>query len=133
VIVRATDASKIEAVSFAAAVSVALSITSPAIGIAGGCSESTNIILSRTNAFIENSAIGSDTNKVGYLDLDASSTAEIHALIGAVAAGVAFGNTGVGVAVGVAVARNFIGWDPNGAEATPTYSTRTRPERASPP
>ena len=36
---------------------------------------------------------------------------------------VAVGNTGVGVAVGVAVARNFIGWDPNGLEVTAIDST----------
>ncbi len=120
--VWATDASEIDAVTFAAAVSVSLSLTNPSVGIAGGCSESTNVILSRTNAFIEDTVLGSSTNKVGKVDLDATSTAEIDAVIGAVAAAVALGNTGVGVAVGIAVARNFIGWDPKAAEATSTYN-----------
>src|SRR5262249_23736760 len=51
-------------------------------------------------------------------DLEASGTGSIHATVGAVAAAVALGNTGVGVAVGIAVARNFIGYDPNGTAVT---------------
>ncbi len=117
-IVSASDASEIHAVTFAAAVSVALSGGGTSVGIAGGASESTNIILSRANAYIENSTIGTDTNRVGKVDLDASSTGEIEAIIGAVAAAFSIGNTGVGVAVGVAVARNFIGWDPSAGDVT---------------
>ena len=73
-------------------------------------------MLSRTNAFIADSEIGSVTEKVGKVDLDASSTAAIDADIAAVAAsvGVGVGSVGAGVAIGVSVARNFIGWDPYG-------------------
>ena len=124
--VSASDASEIDAVTFAAAVSVAVG-AGTSVGVAGGCSESTNIILSRTNAYIENSALGNDEHPVGKVDLDAGSTADIDAVIGAVAAAVAVGNTGVGVAVGIAVARNFIGWDPNGVDVTPDYESMSGP------
>lgn len=128
VTVSATDASTIDAVTFAAAVAVAFNPgCSPSVGVAGGCSESTNVILSRTNAFIEDSVLGSEDEPVGKVDLDATSTAEINAVIGAVAAAVAVGNTGVGVAVGIAVARNFIGWDPNGVDVTADYESMFSP------
>lgn len=121
--VSVSDASKIHATTFAAAVSVGVSASDTGVGVAGGCSESTNVILSRTNAYIENSTIGSAGNPVGNVDLDASSTGEIDAVIGAVAAAVGVGNTGVAVAVGVAVARNFIGWDPRGGNITAQYKS----------
>ena len=42
-------------------------------------------------------------------------------MIAAVAASVSFGSTtGVGVALGIGVARNFIGWDPTGATVSGT-------------
>ncbi len=124
-IVSASDTSKIHAITFAAAVSVGVSGSGTGVGIAGGASESTNIILSRANAYVENSTLGKneDGYLVGDVDLDASSTGEIDAIIGAVAAAVGVGNTGVGVAVGVAVARNFIGWDPRGGNVTPQYES----------
>ena len=44
-------------------------------GVAGGASESTNVILSRTRAFVDNSRIGSAAQSVGKLDLDADAIA----------------------------------------------------------
>src|SRR5439155_13737980 len=70
VIVHASDAATIKVVSVAAAVSLAIGGT--AVGVAGGASESTNIILGRTNAFIENSAVGSAGsagNAVGKVEI----------------------------------------------------------------
>src|SRR6185295_2079490 len=86
--------------------------------------ESTNVILTRTNAYVEGSALGTSANKIGALDLDATSTSTIDATVGAVAASVAFGSsTGVGVSIGIAVARNFIGWDPSGGDSISTNYT----------
>ena len=114
--VNAGDASIINATSFAATLSVAAG-TGTSVGIAGGASESTNVILSRTDAWIENSAVGDETHRVGDVDVDAESTARIDAVVGSVAAAVGVGSTaGAGVAVGISVARNFIGWDPNGVD-----------------
>ncbi len=124
--VSASDTSEVHAITFAAAVSVGVSGSGTSVGIAGGASESTNIILSRTNAYIENSVIGDQTHLVDNVDLDASGTGQIDAIIGAVAAAFSVGNTGVGVAVGVAVARNFIGWDPNGTNVSADYDSTTR-------
>ncbi len=121
--VSAGNSSGIEAATFAAAASVAISTGGVSVGVAGGASESTNVILSRTNAYIENSEIGKSDNKVGKVDLDATGTGKIDAIVGAIGAAVAVGNTGVGVGVGIAVARNFIGWDPTGESVTPQYQS----------
>jgi len=124
VIVKAQDEATIEATSVAAAVSAAVS-GQTGCAFAGGGSESTNIILTTTNAYVSNSNLGSSTEDIGKVDIDASSTADIDATIAAVAASVSFGGTtGIGVALGVSVARNFIGWDID-QNATGTYSTNT--------
>jgi hypothetical protein len=118
VTLRATDLDPIDgrttsitAKSIAVAVSAGIG-KQTGLALSGGAAESTNIILSTTNAYLQDSNLGTASNLVGNVDIDASSTAAIDATIGAVAAAVAFGGkTGVGVALGVAVARNFIGAD----------------------
>ena len=83
--------------------------------LAGGGSESTNIILTTVDAYVAGSSLGTAASKIGSLTLTATSTATIEAVVAAVAASVSFGGkVGAGVALGVSVARNFIGWDPHG-------------------
>jgi hypothetical protein len=108
VVVSVEDAGEIEVFSFAAAVAVAIG-GKVSVGVAGGAAESTNIILSRNNAWISNSTLGSSTEKVGKVDISADSTSEIDATVGSIAASLAVGKIAVGVAIGIAVARNFIG------------------------
>ncbi len=91
------------------------------VGIAGGASESTNVILSRTNAFIEDSTIGNDTHTIGNVDLDATGTGNIDAVICRCGRGGRRPDRR-GAAVGIAV-RNFIGWDPKGVHVTPGYQS----------
>ena len=82
--------------------------------LAGGGSESTNIILTTVDAYVAGSSLGTTASRIGSLTLTATSTATIEAFVAAVAASVSFGGkVGVGVALGVSVARNFIGWDPH--------------------
>ncbi|MFN9549073.1 MAG: hypothetical protein ACK56Q_02210, partial [Pirellulaceae bacterium] len=116
--VIAVDSSTIDAMTFAAAVSVAVGNTG--VGVAGGASAATNIILTRTNAFIEGSQIGSVVDPVGNVTIDASSTSKVDAITAGLGIGIGAGlsSTGVGVGVGIAVARNFIGWDPYGEDVT---------------
>src|SRR5690606_38719424 len=118
VIVRASDESTIDAFTVAAAVSVALGGGSTGVAIAGGGAVAQNVILTRVNSSIENSTLGRDgeDHHVGAVDLDAIGHATIDATVGAVAASIGVGSsTGAAVAIGIGVARNFIGYDPNGA------------------
>ncbi len=109
--ISAEDESTIRATAVAVAVSGSMGSTN-GVALSGGGAEATNIILTTTNAYISDCTVGSSGQQVGEVDLDAKSTADIDATIVAVAASVSYGGTtGVGVALGVAVARNFIGWD----------------------
>ena len=93
------------------------------VAIGGAGAESTNVLLTKTNAFVK----GSNVTKAGNLDIEASMTGAIIATV--VAASLAVGggsSTGVGVAIGISVGRNFIGWDPVGTDVTPTYRNGSR-------
>ena len=82
-------------------------------GISGAGAEGTNVILSKVNAFAENSVLVS----AGPIDLDAASRSGIVAVVAAASLAAGVGGTGVGVSIGAAVARNFIGWKPDGTPA----------------
>jgi hypothetical protein len=125
--ITATDQATIQAVSTAAAVSVGIGGST---GLALSGAGATNIILTRTNAFAQRTAFGSDAEPVGAVAINAVSTADIDARIAAVAGSISFGgSTGVGVALGIGVARNFIGWDPSGTTVTADHDSDTAVEQ----
>lgn len=121
ILVAANNNAAVDAISFAASIAAGVS-GKAGVAVSGGGAESTNVILTKTNAFIANSEIGSSTNRVGNVSVRSRSNSDIDAVIGAVgiAVGVGSSSAGVGVALGVAVARNFIGWDPTGASVSGT-------------
>jgi hypothetical protein len=121
IIVAANNDAAVDAISFAASIAAGVS-GQAGVAVSGGGAESTNVILTKTNASIANSEIGSSANRVGNVSVRSRSNSVIDAVIGAVgiAVGVGTSSAGVGVALGVAVARNFIGWDPTGASVSGT-------------
>jgi len=122
--VAVVEQSSITATAVAVAVSVAIGGSSVGVAVSGAGAESTNVILTHANAYIQDSAIGTSAVKVGNVTISATSTSAIQATIAAVAASVTFGGeAGVGVALGIGVARNFIGWDPTGSNAVETYNS----------
>ena len=124
--ITATDSGTISVSSIAVAVSVAAGLGDVSVGVAGGGSESTNVILTTTNAYLDGATVGTSTHPVGAVTITATSTAAITATVAAVAASISVsGGTGVGVALGVSVARNFIGFDPDGSTVTPDLHTGT--------
>ncbi|HZE04430.1 MAG TPA: hypothetical protein VE127_04350, partial [Solirubrobacteraceae bacterium] len=127
--VTATDSGTISVTSVAVAVSVSGGLGDASVGVAGGGSESTNIILTTTNAYLGGASLGTSDHPVGAVTVTATSTATITATVLAVAASISFsGGTGVAVAVGISVARNFIGYDPYGSPATPDlHTTKSHP------
>ena len=99
--------SSISALSIAASLSAGLS-GSVGLALSGAGAESTNVILSKTNAYIKDSTISS----AGNVDLSAENTASIDATVVAASAAIgASGSIGVGASIGAAVARNLMGWD----------------------
>jgi Ca2+-binding RTX toxin-like protein len=103
--------STINALSIAASVGVGIGYGGVGIAVAGAGAVSQNVILTKVNAFAENSVITSAADVV----IDAESTSTISSVVVSVAVAVGVGQAvGVGVSIGIAVARNFIGWLPNG-------------------
>ena len=93
------------------------------VAVSGAGAESTNIILTRANALAKNSHLHS----AGGVSFEATMTGVIDAKVIAASVAVgAGGTTGVGASIGIAVARNFIGWEPN-ASTTFTYTSTERP------
>ncbi|TVQ59514.1 MAG: hypothetical protein EA355_00320, partial [Rhodobacteraceae bacterium] len=120
--VAATDRAAIGVISAAAALAVAIGGTA-GVAVAGGGAESTNIIVSTTRAHISRSTVTAD---VGAVDVLAVSEAEIRALVASIAFAIGGGTVGVGVALGISVARNFLGYAPGAATATLDTSQEVR-------
>lgn len=93
------------------------------VAISGAGADANNIILTGTNAYIQGSAVSS----AGTVDLDAGNTASIRAVVVSASAAIAVGGiAGIGASLGVAVARNYIGWNPNYLYAA-DYATGSNP------
>ncbi len=111
--ISATEGATIHAWTVAASLSIA--VGSVGAGVSGAGAAATNAIFTKVNAHIDDSVVESS----GPVNATAMNTASIEAKVFAVAAAVGAGATGLGVAIGVSVARNFIGFDPSGG---PSYS-----------
>ena len=126
--VEAKTTATIDASSFAASVAVGAAGTFGA-GISGAGAEATNIILGATNAYLAGPTGGaqSQVTSAGAVTVAASNSASIHAIVPAISAAVGVGGeAGAGIAVGVAVARNLIGWNPDTTQSA-TYTTADKP------
>ncbi|MDP2084687.1 MAG: hypothetical protein Q8K20_05785, partial [Gemmobacter sp.] len=114
--VAAEDAAKISVLS--AAASLAAGFGSTGVAISGAGAEATNRINTTTRAHVT----GSDLRApAGAVTVEADATGEIRALVVAASAAIAAGSTGIGASIGVAVARNLIGYqqtDVAGANTT---------------
>ncbi|TVS11137.1 MAG: hypothetical protein EA424_24230, partial [Planctomycetaceae bacterium] len=102
--------SSINAISAAASLAVGLGGTT-GLAVSGAGAVAQNVVLTRTNAYAENSLIES----AGDVELSATSVSGITSTV--VAASLAVGGggtTGIGASIGVGVARNFIGFKPGG-------------------
>ncbi|MCY2998440.1 MAG: LEPR-XLL domain-containing protein, partial [Planctomycetota bacterium] len=119
ILVEAQSNSEIQSTTFAASVAIGGGGTI-GVAVSGAVATATNSIGSKTNAYIENSVLGATSDKVGKVDVLASSSSLIDAVVAVGSAAVGFGlsGAGVGVAVGVATARNFLGYAPTGGTVT---------------
>jgi hypothetical protein len=120
----ATENAKIDAISSAA--SVAASFGGAAgVAVSGAGAEAKNIILTKTDAYVLNSILES----ASQVDIDAKNDSRINAFILAASLSAAGGGAaGVGASIGVALARNFIGWAPY-ASTDYDYDLTDNPEQ----
>ncbi|MGD8418835.1 MAG: hypothetical protein PVJ78_00250, partial [Gammaproteobacteria bacterium] len=118
VIVEAIDNAAIEAISAAASVAIGGGGTA-GVAVSGAGAFAQNVILTRTNAYV----LDSELTSSGNVDLDATSTSSISAIVAAASAAVGVGGTaGVGASVGASIARNYIGWNPHDNSFDPSLS-----------
>ncbi len=103
----ATTNATINALSVAASLAAGGGGTA-GVNISGAGAAAINTILTKTNAYIQNSVVSS----AGSVSLTATNSATISATIAAVSISAGGGGTaGVGVSIGAAVANNLIGYD----------------------
>jgi hypothetical protein len=103
----ADSQSRIQSISAAASIAAGFG-GAVGVSVAGAGGASTNVILTNTEAFLDNSTLQS----AGALSVEANNSASIAALVVAASGSVAIGGTvGVGASIGAATASNFIGED----------------------
>jgi hypothetical protein len=108
--VQATEHATITATAVAASIAAGFS-KGGALALSGAGAESTNVILTNTNAYIQDSRI--EGTGTGGVTVSANNDSRITAtIVGASLAVGAGKDNGVGVSIGAALASNFIGWDP---------------------
>ncbi len=90
-------------------------------GVSGAGAEATNIILTGVNAYVS----GSILNSAGAVTLNANNSSSIHALIATASVAAGVGTVGVGASIGIALARNDIGWDFTSNQAYDYTSSQT--------
>ena len=88
--ITATDSGTISVSSIAVAVSVAAGLGDTSVGVAGGGSESTNVILTTTNAYLDGATVGTSAHPVGTVTINATSSGQsvASATVAAVAASI---------------------------------------------
>ncbi|HZK06225.1 MAG TPA: hypothetical protein VFC82_10350 [Actinomycetaceae bacterium] len=115
VTLTATEAATIKATTAAAAAAGA--VGGIAIGFAGAGANARNVIGTRTSAAIEDSGVVS----AAAVSLTATSTGtKVDALVTGLSAAIAAGLGTGAAAIGVAVAENYIGWDPQTVDVLDT-------------
>ena len=106
-----------------AAASLAAGFGAGGVGVSGAGADANNVILTGTHAYVADSTVHSSAGKV---DIDATNAASIDALILGVSVGVGGGVVGIGGSIGVAIARNYIGWGQDDGTAA-NYTTGDNP------
>ena len=113
VTLNALESATIKVVSVAASIAAGFGGTA-GVAISGAGAESTNVILTKVNAHIDTSTVTS----AGAVSLSAINISAINAkIVGASVAVGGGGTAGVGVSIGVALARNLIGYNLSGGNS----------------
>jgi hypothetical protein len=102
----------IKATSVAASIAAGFSGGGIAGGVSGAGADANNETYGLTTAYIDDSDLGSNIDKLGNVKIDANNTSKITSTVVAVSVGVGVGSTGAaGISIGAAIANNKIGSD----------------------
>ena len=111
--IAATEEATISATGVAASAAVGGGLVG--VSFAGAGVDVTNVIRNKTNAYITNSVIGTNSNQVGNVSISATDTSSIDATVGSLSGALGAGAVSGAVAVGVARASNIIGYTADGS------------------
>ncbi len=104
-----SESATINAISIAASAAIGGGLVG--VGISGAGADSTNVILTKTNAYVLSSSIVSGRD----VSITATATPTIHALVVSLSAGLGVGAIGGAVSIGSSTAHNYIGYTLNGS------------------
>ena len=107
-VVNLTTSSDAAITAVAVAASVSVAVGNTGVAVSGGGAESMNVILSKANAYLENSDLTSSADVGLYSSNSSNIGADVVAL--GVAIGVSTAKTGAAVAIGVSISQNYIGY-----------------------
>ena len=109
--VEAVNNAEISALAVAA--SAAVSAGFVGVSVSGAGADATNIILSKTRSYVQNS----DLDSARDVKIEASDTARIDATIAAISVSASLGAAGLAASIGSATAQNLVGYDRDGRNA----------------
>jgi hypothetical protein len=119
--VKGTSSASITVKAWAASVGAGFG-GAAGVGVSGAGASALNVILGDVFAKVDDSAIRAASD----VSVNAQATNRITALIISASLGVGGGGSaGVGASIGVALARNYIGYDPEGFDGDVTYTSGT--------
>ena len=127
--ITAKEAATINALTSAA--SLGVGIGAVGVAVSGAGAGATNIILTKTNAYVADSKLTTTGGATGTVAIAAEDSSAINAIVATTSASVGIGAVGVGVSLGASVARNLIGYNlldvrtPAQVQAYITHSTVT--------
>ena len=118
VVIFAKQTAEIEVISAAASLAAGIA-GSTGVGVSGAGAEAKNVIMGGANAYVDNSVVSSS----GKVTVEAKNDSKIDAInaSASIAAGIG-GSTGAGISIGLAIARNFIGYS---TDPTTTFELTT--------
>ena len=128
VVVSATQGATISASSIATAISVSASVGGKSMSLAGGGASAINLLGGTADAeIIDSTVTARGAAPHGRIDVAATQTTVIDAVIAAAAVsiGVSGSASATGIAIGLSVARNLIGWEEYGDDDPATVRART--------
>ncbi|MGI9210888.1 MAG: hypothetical protein ACR2HF_00260, partial [Methylococcaceae bacterium] len=117
--VQATSSGSIEVVAFAASAALAFGGTT-GVGVSGAGASAMNVILGDTLAVVNDSEL----KAAAPVEVLSTARNSIDAFILSASIGVGMGGVaGVGASIGIALARNYVGFDPNAYAGAVTYTS----------
>ena len=118
IVITADEAANIDSSSVASAIGVAASLNADSLAFSAGGASAVNVILGKSNAYLENANVKASGAGTGRVELGATNSSIIDSTVAATVVSVALsgGSDAKAFAIGFSFAGNMIGWSDLGTE-----------------